>query len=169
MPTVAELRAAFERECASTRHVLERVPASCTGFRPHPRSASLGELATHLSNIALWASFVLERERLDLEPPDGPRLDPPKFTSASDTLRSFDESVKKASTLLSKTTDPDLAREWVLLKAGVTIFRLPRGAAFRTMVLDHTIHHRGQLTVYLRLNEAPVPSIYGPTADEPAP
>jgi uncharacterized damage-inducible protein DinB len=164
--TVAELLAAFDREAATTRRVLERVPESKVGFRPHPRSWTLGELAVHLSNIPLWAAFALEQARLDLDPPGGRPLEPPRFESAAAALASFDANVARARAAFARVADADLLAEWALLKGGVTLMRMPRAAVLRAMVLDHGIHHRGQMTVYLRLCDVPVPAIYGPTADE---
>jgi uncharacterized damage-inducible protein DinB len=166
MASAGELLAAFDREAAATRRVLERIPEERAGFRPHPRSWTLGELSLHVANIPLWAAFALERERLDLEPPGERPLEPPRFESAAATLRAFDANVRRARAALEEARDGDLAREWTLEKGGVPLARMPRAAVLRTMILDHGIHHRGQLTVYLRMCDVPVPSLYGPTADE---
>jgi uncharacterized damage-inducible protein DinB len=165
--TLSELRTAFDRETATTRRVLERVPEAKTSYRPHPKSWTLGELSLHVANIPYWAALTLTTERLDLAPPDGEPFPPPTFRSAAATLEHFDEKVAQSKSAFAKASDSDLSKTWTLLHGGHEIFARPKGEVLRNAVLDHGIHHRGQLTVYLRLCDVALPSIYGPTADDP--
>lgn len=164
--TVAEIRAAFDHETSLTRRVLERVPDAAVEFRPHPRSWTLGELALHCANIPLWAALAVERDELDLAPPGGPAFPPPRFESAPATLRHLDASVERARRALAGTSDDHLAQTWTLRHGGHVLFALPRRQVLRSAVLDHGIHHRGQLTVYLRMCDVALPALYGPSADE---
>ena len=165
MPIAQALLPEFDHEMAGTRAVLERIPEAKVGFRPHPKSWTLGELGLHLANLPTWATLTLTRPELDLAPPGGPPFTSPKFESAAASVRLLDENVAKARTLIAGATDADLMTMWSLKNAGATVFTLPRLAVLRSMVLSHMIHHRGQLTVYLRMCDVPLPPIYGSTAD----
>ena len=165
MPIAQALLPEFDHEMASTRAVLERIPEAKVSFRPHPKSWTLGELGLHLANLPTWATMTLTLPELDLAPPGGPGFKSPKFESAAASVRLLDENVAKARALIAAATDADLVTMWSLKNAGVTVFTLPRLAVLRSMVLSHMIHHRGQLTVYLRMCDVPLPPIYGPTAD----
>jgi len=156
----------FEHEMASTRKILAIVPEGDAAWRPHPKSTSIGALALHLSNIPHWTSATLERTELDLAPPGGPTYDPPKFESIAKALADFDHHVAHGKQLIASATDADWMTPWTFKFAGQTRFTLPRVAVLRSFVMSHMIHHRGQMTVYLRLRDVPLPSIYGPTADE---
>jgi uncharacterized damage-inducible protein DinB len=155
----------FDQEMAGTRTVLERIPENKTGFRPHPRSWTLGELGAHLANLPVWATMTLTLPEFDIAPPGGPAPRSPGFESAAASLARLDENVAKARAHLAAATDADLMAMWSLKRGGATVFNLPRVAVLRAMVLSHMIHHRGQLTVYLRMCDVPLPPIYGPTAD----
>ena len=157
----------FEQETSTTRRLLVVVPESKTAFRPHPKSWTLGELSLHLANIPTWMNRTLMTTELDLAPPGGPSWTRPRFESAAATLSAFDDHAKNARLALSKFIDEDLSVLWSLKKGGATLFSLPRAACLRSFVFNHMIHHRGQLTVYLRLCDVPLPQIYGPTADMP--
>jgi uncharacterized damage-inducible protein DinB len=152
----------YDHEIATTRRLLERMPDDALAWKPHSRSMSMGGLATHLSNLPTWADAILNSVRFDLAdtPPNRQAL-----TSRAEILEAFDRSTHDARTWLAKT-DGELEAPWTLARNGRVIFVVPRIAAFRTFVLNHLIHHRGQLSVYLRLNDVPVPPIYGATADE---
>jgi uncharacterized damage-inducible protein DinB len=152
----------YDHEVGTTRRVLERMTDGALAFRPHPRSMSMGGLATHLANLPNWADPILNGTRLDLA--DAPARQTER-TSRADILRAFDEAAALARRALDKT-DAELVAPWTLARNGQEVFVVPRLAAFRTFVLNHLIHHRGQLSVYLRLNDIPVPPIYGATADE---
>jgi uncharacterized damage-inducible protein DinB len=155
----------FDHEMATTRRVLDRVPEAEFAWKPHEKSMSLGQLAGHIANIPFWCSLTLERVVLDLDSiADGAR--PPLPASREALLQEFDRRVSAARALLSTQTDAELLAAWTLKKGQEEFFTLPRISAIRSFVMNHLIHHRGQLTVYLRLRNVPVPPIYGPTADE---
>ena len=155
------LLAEYDHEMGTTRRLLERVPEDKLAWKPHEKSMALGELASHLSNIPNWAATILNDSAFDLATmtKQAPR------TSRTEILALFDASQRSARALLDRT-DAEYAAPWSLKRGDQLMFTLPRVAAFRNFVLNHTIHHRGQLSVYLRLNQIPVPAIYGPSADE---
>lgn len=155
----------LDQEFATTRTLLALVPAAQTAFRPHPKSWTLGELALHLANLLTWLPMTLKATEFDLDPPGGPRVVSPKFESVRATLAFFDETSRAARAALAKATDAELLVPWTLKKHGQAMFSLPRAACLRSFVMNHLIHHRGQLTVYLRLVNVPLPPVYGPTAD----
>jgi uncharacterized damage-inducible protein DinB len=155
----------FDHEMATTRRLLERVPDPDFGWKPHDRSMTLGRLAAHIANIPYWCSLMLESTVFDLDslPPDGQR---PLAESASAIVKEFDAKVGAARGKLAAAIDAELLTPWTLKKGGQEVFTMPRISALRSFVMNHIIHHRGQLSVYLRLKNVPLPSIYGPTADE---
>ena len=155
----------FDHEAAVTRTVLERVPEAHAAWKPHPKSMSLGHLAIHVASIASWTIPTLQATELDLAPPGGEPYKGPAWQSLADTLQVFDTTIARARAAIVPVTDLEMAQLWTLKKGGVTLFTLPRGAVLRSFVLNHTIHHRAQLGVYLRLLDVPVPATYGPTAD----
>jgi uncharacterized damage-inducible protein DinB len=155
----------FDRETAVTRQLLERVPEDRTSWRPHARSWTLGELSLHLATLPTWMPATLRATELDLNPPGGPLYPRPVFESARATVRAFDSHVSDARAALTGALDAELDVSWTLKNACEVIFTMPRAAVLRTFVFNHSIHHRGQLSVYLRLCDVPVPPIYGPTAD----
>lgn len=155
----------YDHELATTRRVLERVPEAEFAWKPHPKSMSLGQLAGHVANLPFWLSMTMKAPFYDLEAGDQEaRLDPPASRSA--LLEQFDEKVKDARARLASASDAEMTAPWTLRSGDHEIFTIPRVAAVRSFVMNHLIHHRGQLSVYLRLKDVPVPSIYGPTADE---
>jgi uncharacterized damage-inducible protein DinB len=154
--------AEYDHEMATTRKLLERLPDDKLTWRPHAKSMSLGGLATHLGNLPNWGGTILNELGFDLADAP-PNLE--EKTSRADVLAAFDASTRKTRAALDKT-DAELMAPWSLRRGGQEVFTLPRVAAFRTFVLYHVVHHRGQLSVYLRLNDVPVPAIYGPSADE---
>jgi uncharacterized damage-inducible protein DinB len=156
------LLAEFDHEMGTTRKLLDRLPDDKLAWKPHDRSMSLGGLATHLSNIPIWGGMIMNTSQFDLAD-SPPHLD--EKTSRADVLAHFDETTRATRAAMDKT-DAELIAPWSLRRAGQEIFTLPRLAAFRSFVLYHSVHHRGQLSVYLRLNDVPVPAIYGPSADE---
>jgi len=156
----------FDVEIANTRKTLERVPENKPEFRPHPKSMTLARLAGHLAEIPMWASMTLEHDELDMSPPGAAPQAGYVMSSRQDALAKFDEHTKKARTLLASTTDEAMMRTWTLKNGGHTIMALPKVAVMRSFVMNHMVHHRAQLGVYLRMNDVPVPSIYGPSADE---
>jgi uncharacterized damage-inducible protein DinB len=156
----------FDQEMATTRRVLERVPEDQLGWRPHERSTTLGGLASHLAQLAGMGTNVFTGTSLDLAPPGAPPRTPTLHGSRQEILDAFDANVKRSRQAIEQADDAAMRETWSLLRGGQTIFALPRIGVVRTMLLSHSIHHRGQLTVYLRLTGAPVPAIYGPSADE---
>ena len=158
----------FDQEMANTRRTIERVPDEKFNWKAHEKSFSMGALATHLANIPSWMAITLGQDSFDTAPIDGPAVRPPKADTIEEVLEMFDQNVAAAKATLAEATDERMAQNWSLLAGGKTIFTLPRVAAIRGFILNHTIHHRAQLGVYLRLNDIAVPSIYGPSADEGA-
>jgi uncharacterized damage-inducible protein DinB len=155
----------FDRETASTRQLLEIVPAADANWRPHPKSTPLGELAAHIAVIPGWGRYVLERPELDLGSSENASVAALTFTTVKELLERFDRNVRETRTALAAASDSEIGMTFALKNKGHTIFALPRAAVLRSFVLSHMIHHRGQLSVYLRLRDVPLPSIYGPTAD----
>ncbi|RPI51738.1 MAG: DUF664 domain-containing protein [Acidobacteria bacterium] len=155
----------FDHETATTRALLERVPEAHAAWKPHDKSMSLGELAMHIATIPVWASITLERKEFDRNPPDGQRPAVPHFESSRQLLQTYDGNVAAARALVVRASDGEFMVQWTLKNDGKSLYSLPRVAVFRSFVLNHAVHHRGQLTVYLRLLDVPIPNIYGPTAD----
>jgi uncharacterized damage-inducible protein DinB len=156
----------FDQEMANTRKTLERVPEDKLGWKPHEKSMTMGGLATHLSNIPIWAAHAINEDSLDIAPPGEPPYHIQEVASRQEALDAFDQNVAAAREALAGASDEHLLNPWTLLSGGNTIFALPRIAVLRSFVMNHNVHHRAQLGVYLRLNDVPVPSIYGPSADE---
>lgn len=156
----------FDYEMANTRKTLQRVPDDKFDWKPHDKSTSMGGLATHLSNIPTWAVYTIAQDSLDLAPEGKPLPTAEIAKSQSDLLNVFDDNVAKARAAIAGASDADLMKSWALLKNGKQLMTLPKIAVLRSFVMNHQIHHRAQLGVYLRLNDIPVPSIYGPSADE---
>ena len=154
----------FDNEAATTRRVLERVPSDKLAWKPHQKSMSLGALAQHIANLPAWGAMTLTQSEFDL----GGQQQSPAATSRVDLLAAFDQRVKETRALLAGKSDAELMAPWALKKDGHTIFSMPKATVWRSFVVSHLIHHRGQLSVYLRLNDVPVPSMYGPSADEAA-
>lgn len=154
----------FDQEMGGTRRALERVPEERLSWRPHERSGSLAWLAGHIANLPGWAAILLEGDHFDVGAPQGPRPEEPRRTAA--ILDAFDGNVRRARDLIAGSPPARFDEPWSLRKGAETLFTLTKAAALRSFVLNHMIHHRGQLTVYLRLTGTPVPSLYGPTADE---
>ena len=156
------LLAEYDHEMATTRKLLERLPDERLSWKPHAKSMSLGGLATHLGNIPHWAGTILNEPSFDLAAAP-PNLE--EKTSRADILKAFDEATARTRAWMDRT-DAEYQGPWALKRGEQEMFSMPRIAAFRSFVLSHIIHHRGQLSVYLRLNDIPVPAIYGPSADE---
>lgn len=156
----------FEKEMANTRGVLARIPDDKFEYKPHPKSGSMGWIVTHLANIPTWTGRAINANDFDVAPGGGPPLRTVPLASIQEVLDRFDRNVADARAALSKATDELLAEPWTLLSGGQKRFTLPRVQVIRSMVMNHSIHHRGQLTMYMRLNDIPVPGLYGPSADE---
>ncbi len=152
----------FDHEMENTRKSLERVPDEKLSYKPHAKSMSLGGLATHLATITHWAEAIFGQDSFDVS--TAPRTE--ELKSRAEILSTFDKNVATARNLIANAPDTQLTKPWALTAGSHTIFSQPRIAVVRTFLLNHVIHHRAQLGVYLRLNDVPVPSIYGPSADE---
>jgi uncharacterized damage-inducible protein DinB len=157
----------FDQEMAATRKVLERVPDDRLDWAPHEKSMTIGRLFGHLAELPQWAGAILAQDEFDIEPVGEPGYTPPSFTSRDEFLAAFDENVKNARAVIESTGDQDFMKPWTLKRAGQALFTAPKMGVFRRQYMNHMIHHRGQATVYLRLNDVPVPQTLGPTADEP--
>jgi uncharacterized damage-inducible protein DinB len=153
---------------ASTRKVLERCPEDKFGWKPHQKSCSMGALATHIVNMTGWTVDTIEKDSFDVQPPGAPPYKEEPVKSQKELLERFDKNVVSARAAIAGASDEHLMKPWSLLAGGQTLFTMPRIACLRGFVMNHTIHHRAQLGVYLRLNDIPVPAIYGPSADEQA-
>jgi len=158
------LLAELQQEAPTTRKLLERVPAAALAWKPHDKSMTLGRLASHVAELTGWISVTIDTPELDL---DSIKTTGMNSSSAQEILESFDANLVKASESLKAVTDQQLMETWRLRKGERVLLELPKIAVLRGVVFNHLIHHRGQLSVYLRLQDVPLPSIYGPTADEP--
>ena len=165
MPLSDILLPEFDLEIATTRKVLERVPDDRIEWRPHAKSFPMGHLAQLVAMIPGWTTPVLTQTELDIAPREGPKA-VYRFLPVDQLLKMFDHGVGEARPLIQKISDADLQVPWTLKSAGHDVSTLPRYMAYRTMVLNHLVHHRAQLGFYLRLTDQKVPSMYGPTADE---
>jgi uncharacterized damage-inducible protein DinB len=156
----------YDHELATTRRLLERVPEAEFGWTPHPKSMTLGQLAGHVASIPFWCSATMDAPSYDVSSSNHKeaRLEAP--ASRETLLKEFDTKVAAARASLAKATDAEMMAPWTLKSGTHEIFTLPRISALRSFVMNHLIHHRGQLSVYLRLKDVPLPPIYGPTADE---
>lgn len=155
----------FDQEMAVTRRLLERAPAQDFDWAPHPKSFTLGQLSTHLTRIPRWGERILTQPDYDLVLGSTPP--PPPHTSPDAVLEAFDQATNAVRVLITTLSDAELGAPWQLKRKGDVLMTVPRIAAFKSFVLNHIVHHRGQLSVYLRLRDVPVPPMYGPTADEP--
>jgi uncharacterized damage-inducible protein DinB len=157
----------FDHEMAVTRKTLERVPEDKPDYKPHEKSMPMGRLAGHLAELPGFVSMVMQQDSFNLRPAaGGPSRQPLVMTSRKQLLDAFDTNVATLRTALSNSSDESLMKPWSLLAGDKTLFTLPRAAMIRSFYLNHVIHHRAQLGVYLRMNNVPVPSVYGPSADE---
>ena len=152
----------FDQEMTNTRKMLERVPGDRLDFKPHEKSYSLLELSGHVSNLPGWTGMILSTEELDLEEP----FDRTPPETKEDVLAEFDRTMSEARAALEAADEEDMAVPWTLRSGEQVWFTMPRAAVYRTVVMNHLIHHRAQLGVYLRLLDEPVPGMYGPSADE---
>jgi uncharacterized damage-inducible protein DinB len=163
MTLAASLLPEFDHEMANTRRVLERVPLERGDWRPHPKSRPLAGLAHHLAQLAGWGALIFESPELDLA---GPRAVEPERTAVAPLLADFDGRVAATRAALAAASDEAARAPWTLRAGDHALFTLPRLVAVRSVVISHMIHHRAQLTLYLRLLDVPVPGLYGPSADE---
>jgi uncharacterized damage-inducible protein DinB len=156
----------FEHETATLRRVVERIPADRMDYRPHPKSFTLHDLANHLVTIPGWTVTTLKETELDFGLPETRAKQPKPSATTEGLLRTLDSCVEGALKALTEATDEDFRVVWTLKNEGQVLMAMPRVAVYRGFVMNHLIHHRAQLAVYLRMLNVPVPSIYGPSADE---
>lgn len=167
MPIAQALLPEFDQEMATTRKMLERVPLDRADWRPHPKSTTLGSLAAHVASLPRFGHLAIETEEIDMNPPGGPAFQLPTYGTNAEMLAAFDEHVSRTRGALSGVSDADLTTPWTLKFGGRTLLRQPRIGVLRSLMMNHIIHHRAQLGVYLRMNDVPIPASYGPSADEP--
>jgi uncharacterized damage-inducible protein DinB len=156
----------FDQEMASTRKVLERIPDDKLDWQAHPKSHTIGWNANHLADLPNWLAETLTNTSLDIAPIGAEPYKLPKLTSRQEIVDLFDRNVANARKSLIAVKDEEAGKMWSLLRGGQPIFSMPRAAVVRSVVLNHMIHHRAILCVYLRLNDIPVPGLYGPSGDE---
>jgi uncharacterized damage-inducible protein DinB len=168
-PSSGRLAAAFlaelDNEAKVTRQCLERVPADKFDWKPHEKSMTFGRLASHIAEMFGWTKDTLKSDVLDFATMDYKPFEP---TSTEELLAFFDEQIASSKAALAEASDERFMTDWTMRNGEQVYFTMPKVAVMRTFVMNHIVHHRGQLSVYLRLNDIPVPSIYGPSADEGA-
>jgi uncharacterized damage-inducible protein DinB len=152
----------LDQEAVSTSRVLARVPQEQLSWRPHARSMSLGQLALHVATIPGNVAELAARDTM----PEPPRFHQPEAATAAELVPTLEASVARARQVLGGFDDAQMGAPWRLMSGGREIMAMPRAAVARTIMLNHWYHHRGQLLVYLRMHDVPLPSVYGPTADE---
>jgi len=159
------LLAELDREAVGIRKTLERVPEGKNDWKPHEKSMPLGRLATLVARMPSWIALIVEKDALDLKPAGGSNVDQRPLRTRAELVQALDEGVLQAREALAKTTENHLLKPWRLLVAGSVVNEEARHDVLRDTFM-HLAHHRGQLTVYLRLTGATVPAIYGPSADD---
>ena len=155
----------FDQEMSNTRKTLERIPEDKLGWKPHDKSMTLGRLAGHIVELVGWANTSITTDSLNVTMD---KYQPVVATSRQQILELFDKSVKESRAAIASASDEHMMQPWTLAFNGHTVFTMPRAAVLRMSCFNHIIHHRAQLGVYLRLNNVPVPALYGPSADEGA-
>jgi uncharacterized damage-inducible protein DinB len=166
MSIAASLLPEFDQEMAGTRKTLERIPADKFEWRPHEKSFTMIALATHIANMCNWGALTMKEPTFDVQPVGAEPYKEEPAASVEALLAMFDRGVAQFRAGLAGASDAEMMADWSLLRGGAPIFTMPRVACLRGMILNHIVHHRAQLCVYLRMNEVPVPALYGPSADE---
>jgi uncharacterized damage-inducible protein DinB len=156
----------FEHEMAGTRKTLERVPDDKLEWKAHPKCNAIGWVGAHLAEIPGWVEITLKKDSFDVNPPGGQPYRPRRPTNRQEMLDTFDKNVAAARAAIGSTSDADFLKEWSLLSGGNPMFKMPRIAVIQSFVIHHSIHHRAYLCAYLRMNDIPVPALYGPSGDE---
>jgi uncharacterized damage-inducible protein DinB len=151
----------FDHEMANTRKILDRVPEDKLTWKPHEKSMTLGRLSSHVAEISQWVVATINEEKLELTPD----MKPFNASTKTELMEALDKNAAAARQAIAGATDEHLAKVWRLIYGGHEVFAMPRAAVLRSMVMSHMIHHRGQLSVYLRLLDVPIPGMYGPSAD----
>jgi len=158
--------AELDREAASTRSALQRVPEGNNDWKPHPESMELGYLASLVATMPSWIVSMVRQDEFDMKAPEAAKFKPIEWRTRAELVEAHDQAVSDARAALKETTDEHLLTPWKFVVGGHVVSEDPRHSMISGAVFSHLAHHRGQLTVYLRLNEATVPAIYGPSADE---
>jgi uncharacterized damage-inducible protein DinB len=156
----------FDQEMLNTRKMLERVPVNKSDWKPHNKSMTMGRLAGHIAELPGFAMRIMDQDSLDLATMHSEGYQPFIPTSKNELLNKFDNNTAEVRKALAAANDQHLTKIWTMLLGGKTIVSIPRMSAVRNTCLNHLIHHRAQLGVYLRLNDIPLPALYGPSADE---
>lgn len=156
----------FDIEMAGTRKVLERFPDELLTWKIHDKSNTVGWVANHLADVPGWVKNITSEPVFDIEPEQGQPYQSPTETSTGAIVALFDKNVAEARACLENVEDAKLFEDWSLTKTGEVLMTMPRLAVLRTWVMNHSIHHRGHMCVYLRMNDLPVPALYGPSGDE---
>ncbi len=165
--TIAEVfLAEFDQEMRSTRRMLECIRADVLQFQPHPKSMTLARLAGHIAEMPEWGTNTAKLDSLDINPDCGPGLEPYSAINTTDLLAFFDKNVAAAHEAIGEVSNEGMHAVWTLLSGGTPLFTLPRIAVLKSMILNHIIHHRAQLSVYLRMEDITIPGMYGPSADD---
>ncbi|HTA44306.1 MAG TPA: DinB family protein [Bryobacteraceae bacterium] len=153
----------FDHEMANTKAMLECVPEDKFSWKPHEKSMTMGRLASHCAEMASWAVFTINQDKLELTPD----MKPFNASTKKELLDGFAGFTADARKAIQDASDADLGKTWSLIYGGKPVMSMPRASVLRSMVMNHIIHHRAQLSVYLRLNNIPIPGMYGPSADSP--
>ena len=156
------LLAEYDHEMGTTRRLLERIPDDKLAWKPHDKSRAFGEIATHLANLPTWGSTILSQASFDLAAAPPNRA---AGASRAEILALFDATTSETRALMDKS-DAEYMAPWSLKRGDEKMFTMPKATVWRTFVMNHLVHHRGQLSVYLRQQDVPLPSMYGPSADE---
>jgi len=157
------LHAEMEQEAATTRKILERIPTDKFDYKPHEKSMGMAQLASHIAEMFSWTGVTLNQPELDFSKFDYKPFAP---ASSEELVEFFDKSVAEALDVLKNTSDNVYFEPWTMRNGEQIYFTMPKAVTMRSFVMNHIVHHRGQLSVYLRLNDIPVPALYGPSADE---
>ena len=153
----------MDQESKTTRKILEKIPTEQLGYKPHEKSYTLGVLGTHIGELPSWTDLIINTHELDFT---NMHYNPPTINTSEDIMKVFEDTLNKAKEVLENAADEKFEGNWRLRNGEQIYFDLPKKVVLRDMVFNHIVHHRAQLGVYLRLLDIPVPSSYGPTADE---
>ena len=166
MSRIESFLSEYDQLTKNARKTIERIPDDKFTWKPHEKSFSMRDLASHIVNLQSWLSVTLNMIEFDMHPTEGEEFIPPIASSKNELLEMFDKNCEEAKKCLANTPEEKLKDNWSLLSGGKTLFTMPKVAVVRSFVFNHTIHHNAQLGVYLRLNDISVPAIFGPSADE---
>jgi len=161
VPISVALISELDQEAAATSKLLERVPQDKLDWKPHDKSMPLGRLATHIAELPGWGKVTIQQDVLDMA-----GFEPTVLGTVSEIVELFDKNVSEFRDTLSGASDNEFMKTWTMTYEGKEVFAAPKMTVVRSMVMNHLVHHRGQLTVFLRMNDVPLPMTYGPSADE---